>query len=396
MKMKIYEVGGSVRDRFLGEKPEDIDYVVVGATEKEFLSKYPKAKKVGKSFPVFIYRGEEYAFARKEIKTAPGHKGFSVKADPEVSLEKDLQRRDITVNAMARDPETGKIIDPFNGMGDLKKGVLRHVSRAFEEDPLRVYRICRFKARFPKFSIAEETLELMKKMKNELNYLPVERVWMETEKALGEKVPQEFFRTMKEATLLNVHFPEIKKLVEVPPGPEKFHERANTFEHTMDVIKNLPRKDPFLSFAALCHDLGKGLTPSAEYPHHHGHDKKGVFPVENLAERLKIPGKFKIAGVLASKYHMLAKNIKQLRPFTAIKMFKDLKSFPFKGVEGFFDLVEADSGEKNKERFFMKKVIPALHVTLPEKYWGKGNKSGEILMQLMVEKYKQLSSDYKN
>ncbi|MFO7735915.1 MAG: multifunctional CCA tRNA nucleotidyl transferase/2'3'-cyclic phosphodiesterase/2'nucleotidase/phosphatase [bacterium] len=394
--MKIYEVGGSVRDRFLDEKAEDMDYVVVGATEKEFLSKYPGARKVGKSFPVFLYKGREYAFARKEIKTAPGHKGFEINADPGVSLEDDLFRRDLTVNAMARDPETGEIVDPFNGMDDLKKGVLRHVSRAFEEDPLRVYRICRFKARFPDFTVADETMKLMKKMKDELSDLSVERVWLETEKALGEKAPHEFFKAMKEVALLSVHFPEIKKLTEVPPGPEKFHKRENTFEHTMDVMENLPEKHPFLCFAALCHDLGKGLTPLSEHPHHPGHDKKGVKSVESLSMRLKIPKKFKIAGVLASKYHMLAKNIRELRPSTAIKMLKDLKLFPFKGVEGFFDLVEADSREKNMERFFMKQVISALDVKLPGKYRGKGKKSGEILMQLMVEKYKQLLSNYRN
>ncbi|HSW61662.1 MAG TPA: multifunctional CCA tRNA nucleotidyl transferase/2'3'-cyclic phosphodiesterase/2'nucleotidase/phosphatase, partial [bacterium] len=298
--MKIYQVGGSVRDEILKVDFSDKDFVVVGATPQDFLKKFPNAKKIGSSFPVFLVDGSEYAFARIEKKSGTGYHGFEIKSHPEVTLTDDLKRRDITINAIAKDLETGEIIDPFGGIRDLQNKRIVHVTDAFAEDPLRVYRVARFASRFYDFSIDKKTTKLMNSLKNELNALSVERVWVECLKALSSKKPARFFTVLDEAGVLDVHFPEIFNLKNVPAGPAEYHpDDADSFHHTMSALERisdiLSGTDPLIAFSVICHDFGKALTNPDDYPHHHGHDKSGVELIKAFSKRLKVPKKFEEA-----------------------------------------------------------------------------------------------------
>ncbi len=396
--VKIFQVGGSVRDGIMGIPHKDRDFVVVGATEQEFRSRFPSAFRVGKSFPVFMVDGEEYAFARVERKVAPGHRGFETVFDPSVTIEEDLKRRDLTINAMAIDPESGKLIDPYGGREDLEKKILRHVSAAFSEDPLRVYRVAQFAARFPGFSVHPETVKTMKECEGELETLSPERVWSELFKALSSPAPKRFFEVLEDAELLAVHFPEILRLRTVPPGPERFHSgESDTLDHTFSVIERLRVKSPLLVFAALCHDLGKGLTPEDNYPHHYRHDHLGVNPVKTLCSRIKAPNSFRDAGLFATELHMRAAALHLMKPKKAIPLLKKLQRFPGGGIEGFLELVLSDSrGERLHLFDLVEKVKPALDTPLPEKYRGLGKKCGEILFMLQIREYKRLISEDKN
>ncbi|NOX91180.1 MAG: multifunctional CCA addition/repair protein, partial [Gammaproteobacteria bacterium] len=263
--MEIYLVGGAVRDTLLGLEPKEHDWVVVGATPEQLESQ--GYKQVGKDFPVFLHpkTHEEYALARTERKTAPGYHGFAIHAAPDVTLEEDLLRRDLTVNAIAQTAD-GQLIDPFNGQQDLADKRLRHVSPAFSEDPIRILRVARFAARFAHlgFNIAPETGELMRDMVNagEVDALVAERVWTETERALGEKNPARFFEVLRDCGALEKLFPEIERLFGVPQ-PEKHHPEIDTGVHTLMVLEQAARlsADTRVRFAALVHDLGKGTTP---------------------------------------------------------------------------------------------------------------------------------------
>ncbi len=397
--MKIYQVGGSVRDKILGRnKFSDRDFVVVNATVDEFLKKYPCAKKVGSDFPVFLVDNEEYAFARKEKKVSAGHKGFEIVADPDVTLEEDLKRRDITINAIAEDIETGELLDPCNGIKDIDRKRIVHITDAFAEDPLRVYRVARFGAVFHDFSIDSSTVKLMNSLKNELEELPVERVWTECRKALSSEDPARFFELLVEAGVLEVHFKEVQKLVKVPAGPQEYHpDDIDTFHHTMKALRRISDKekgtDPQIAFSVLCHDLGKGLTDPENHPHHYGHDKEGVKEVKSFCERLKTPSSYLKCGTMASRYHLVLGKIKELRPSKAVNVLSELRLFPAGGIEGFLKLVYADSGEDVEElKNFIIKVIPALDVKLPQKWRDRGLKSREIHLQLKAEKYKELKN----
>ncbi|WP_225085643.1 multifunctional CCA addition/repair protein [Pectobacterium colocasium] len=323
--MKIYLVGGAVRDSMLGLPVTEKDWVVVGATPENLLEQ--GYQQVGKDFPVFLHpvSRDEYALARTERKSGKGYTGFVCHAAPDVTLEQDLLRRDLTINAIAR-TERGDLIDPYHGRRDLENRVLRHVSDAFSEDPLRVLRVARFAARFAHlgFQIAEETMALMQKMahEGELAYLTPERVWKETEKALGTSSPDVYFQVLRDCGALAVLFPEIDNLYGVP-APAKWHPEIDTGIHTMMTVAMAARLSPEIDvrFATLCHDLGKGLTPPELWPRHHGHGPAGVKLVEALCQRLRVPNPIRDLAKLVAEYHDLVHTVQVLQPKTLLKLF---------------------------------------------------------------------------
>ena len=303
--MDVYLVGGAVRDALLGRASTEHDYVVVGATPDDLLARGYRA--VGKDFPVFLHpaNGDQYALARTERKTGAGYYGFATRFSPDVTLEEDLARRDLTINAMAR-ADDGSIVDPYGGRRDLEARVLRHVSPAFVEDPLRVLRVARFAARFAPlgFTVAPETLELMREIvrSGEMQALVAERVWVETERALGEARPPVYVEVLRACGALAAVFPEIDRLFGVPQ-PEKYHPEVDTGVHTLQVLDVACElsDDTAVRFAALVHDLGKGVTPRHEWPRHIGHEHAGVKVIARLCERLKVPNEHRELGMLASQ-----------------------------------------------------------------------------------------------
>ncbi|MBX6424170.1 HD domain-containing protein [Thermosulfurimonas sp. F29] len=385
--MKIFLVGGYVRDLLLGRKPSDRDWLVVGATEEEFLARFPGAQKVGGHFPVFLVNGEEYAFARMERKVALGHRGFEFEFGPHVTLEDDLLRRDLTINAVAMDLETGVIFMAPGAYEDFRLKRLRHVSEHFAEDPLRVYRVARFAAQLPDFSIASETIALMRKLKRELHTLSAERVFMELKKALAAPAPRRFFEVLLEADVLDVHFPEVQALVGVPAGKNKHKDEKDAFEHTMNVLSYL--KEPLLRFAALCHDLGKALTDPDLWPSHHGHDKLGEGPARTLCDRLRTPARWKKTALMATTLHMKAHRLPEMRAGKAVKLIEVLARFPGGGVRGFLDLCVADGMDADVAENLVQRSQKVLAIRLPERYHGLGPKCGEILLNLRAQAWKR-------
>jgi len=329
--MKIYLVGGAVRDELLGLPVTERDWVVVGSTPQEMVDL--GYRPVGKDFPVFLHpvTAEEYALARTERKTAPGYKGFTVHADPGVTLREDLLRRDLTINALARDHD-GTIIDYQGGRQDIETRLLRHTSPAFVEDPVRVLRVARFAARFRKlgFRVADETMDLMRRMveAGETDALVPERVWQELLKALMEDTPAEFFEVLRACGALAVIFPEIDRLWGIPQS-KVYHPEVDTGVHTMMVLEQAARLStkPEVRFAALTHDLGKGATPRAEWPKHHGHEERGAALVENLCARIRVPNSFRNLAVITARYHLHAHRALELRPATMLSLFESLDAF---------------------------------------------------------------------
>ena len=329
--MEIYLVGGYVRDKLLGLKTKDRDWVVVGANAEELLKQ--NYRQVGKDFPVFLHpqSNEEYALARTERKTAAGYSGFSFHAAADVTLEEDLTRRDLTINAIAQSDD-GNLIDPFNGQEDIKAKILRHVSPAFVEDPVRILRLARFAARFADlgFTIADETQKLMSTMVNngEVDALVPERVWQETMRALSEKTPSRYFEVLRDCGALEKLFPEINRLWGVPQ-PEKHHPEIDTGVHTMMVLEQAAKLscDPKVRFAALVHDLGKGTTPKNKWPKHIDHESRGVPLVEALCNRYKIPNDYRELGVIVAKYHLHYHRAGELRDATFLKTLESLDAF---------------------------------------------------------------------
>ena len=321
-KPKIYCVGGAVRDRLLGLPVRDHDWVVVGSTPEEMVSR--GFKPVGADFPVFLHPGthEEYALARTERKTAAGYKGFNVYAAPDVTLEQDLLRRDFTINAIAEDTD-GKLIDPYHGQADLKAGVLRHVSDAFAEDPVRILRGARFAARFD-FSFAPETLALMRRMvaNGEVDALVVERVWQELARGLMEKHPSRFFLTLRECGALKKILPEVDALFGVPQ-PAHYHPEIDCGVHVMMVIDDTAKHRCSLEvrFAALGHDLGKANTPADILPRHIGHEMRGIDLLKGLCARLRVPSESRDLALLVAKQHGNIHRAKELRADTIVNLF---------------------------------------------------------------------------
>ncbi|HEY1491053.1 MAG TPA: multifunctional CCA addition/repair protein [Steroidobacteraceae bacterium] len=329
--MQVYLVGGAVRDRLLGRTVQERDWVVVGAkpAQLEQLGYTP----VGREFPVFLHpqTHEEYALARLERKVGPGYRGFTTQFSPEVTLEEDLKRRDLTVNAMAQ-AEDGQIIDPYGGQADLAARVLRHVSEAFVEDPVRILRVARFAARYAAlgFRVADQTLALMRRMTDagEVAALVPERVWQETERALGEPQPQVYFEVLRECGALAVIFPEVDALYGVPQPP-RWHPEIDTGVHVMLTLRYAAEHGApaTVRFAALTHDLGKACTPRARWPSHHGHEELGVPLIEALCERLKVPNAQRELAILAARNHTLVHRALELTPATVLKLFESCDAF---------------------------------------------------------------------
>ena len=329
--MKIYLVGGAVRDERLGYPFTEKDWVVVGATVEEMLA--AGYQQVGKDFPVFLHpeTKEEHALARTERKTAAGYKGFEVHASPEVTLEEDLMRRDLTINAIAKD-ENGELIDPYNGISDIDNKILRHVSDAFAEDPVRILRIARFMARYAHlgFSIADDTMTLMKNMvtAGEVDALVAERVWQEMQKALTETTPASFIETLRECGALERILPELDCLWGVPQ-PEEHHPEIDTGIHTMLVLEQACKlsDDPQIRFAALVHDLGKGATPKDEWPRHIDHEARGAEIVKMVCQRLRIPNDYRDLAERTARFHLHYHRVLELKPATVVKTLEQLDAF---------------------------------------------------------------------
>ena len=322
--MQIYCVGGAIRDELLGLSVKDRDWVVVGATPEEMLE--AGFKPVGRDFPVFLHprTHEEYALARTERKTAPGYAGFVFHADPTVTLEDDLARRDLTINAIARAPD-GSLIDPHGGQRDLAARVLRHVSPAFAEDPVRILRVARFAARCNDFSLAPETLALMQQMvaNGEVDALVAERVWQELANGLMEAQPSRMFETLRACGALNKLLPELDRLWGVPQRAD-YHPEIDTGVHVMMVIDMAARLDLSLParFAALTHDLGKGSTPADVLPRHAGHELRSVALLESLCDRLRVPTDCRDVARLVARYHGDMYRVAELRPETQVKILE--------------------------------------------------------------------------
>ncbi|RDX36083.1 multifunctional CCA addition/repair protein [Kangiella sp. HD9-110m-PIT-SAG07] len=345
--MEIYLVGGAVRDQLLGLDVVDHDYVVVGATPNAM--KQRGFKEVGKDFPVFLHpeTGEEYALARTERKSGHGYKGFEVDFSQDITLEQDLMRRDLSINAIAQQ-EDGTLVDPYNGQQDLQHKTLRHISPAFAEDPLRVLRVARFAARFRYlgFTVAPETLLLMTELthKGELEYLTAERVWTETHKALATQSPQVYFEVLRECGALKILFPELDQLWGIP-NPEKWHPEIDTGVHTMMVLEQSAHKtdDVCVRFAAAVHDLGKGVTPKDQWPQHRGHEEAGVPLIQQLCRRIKAPKDYQSLAIQVSRYHLHSHKMFELRAKTVHKVLKSIGAYKKEAVlEQFIIACEAD------------------------------------------------------
>ena len=329
--MKTYLVGGAVRDELLGYPFKEKDWVVVGATIDDMIT--AGYQQVGKDFPVFLHpkTKEEHALARTERKTAAGYKGFEVHASPEVTLEEDLIRRDLTINAIAKD-ETGEFIDPYDGITDINNKILRHVSDAFAEDPVRILRIARFMARYAHlgFSVASDTMVLMQNMvaAGEVDALVPERVWQEMEKALSERTPMSFIETLRECGALKRILPELDCLWGVPQ-PKEHHPEIDTGIHTMMVLEQACKlsDDPQVRFAALVHDLGKGATPKDEWPRHINHEARGADIVKIVCQRLRIPNDYRDLAERTARFHLHYHRALELKPATVVKTLEQLDAF---------------------------------------------------------------------
>src|ERR1700723_11359 len=325
--MQVYLVGGAVRDALLGLAVKERDWVVVGGTREELLRL--NYREVGRDFPVFLHPDthQEYALARLERKVSPGYRGFAVEFGPEVTLEEDLARRDLTINAIAQAAD-GTLLDPHGGRRDLDARVMRHVSPAFVEDPVRVLRVARLAALG--FGVAPEPLELMRARveRREVDALVPERVWQETEKALREPGAGDFFRVLRECGALRPIYPEIDALFGVPQ-PAQWHPEIDTGVHTLMVLDQAALLSPEskVRFAALVHDLGKGTTPREEWPSHRGHEERSVSLIEALADRLRLPAEYRDLSIIVARYHGIVHRAFELRPKTILEFMERADAF---------------------------------------------------------------------
>ena len=355
--MKIYLVGGSVRDEILGLPVSDHDYVVVGASPDEMVQH--GFRPVGKDFPVFLHpkTQEQYALARTERKVARGYKGFEVYASPEVTLQEDLARRDLTINAIAKDQD-GSVIDPFGGVADLEAGILRHISPAFSEDPVRVLRTARFAARFG-FHIAPETLGLMSEMvhNGEVDALVPERVWQEFARGLMEQRPSRMFYALRECSALTRIMPEVDALFGVPQ-PIQYHPEIDTGVHVMMVLDFAASRNYSLPvrFAALTHDLGKGTTPVEEWPRHIGHEARSVKLVQDLCERIKTPNEVRDLALLVARYHGDVHRAAELRPATMANILQGVDAY--RKPERFEEFLQACSCDFHGRPGYIERPYP--------------------------------------
>jgi len=384
LEPKIYCVGGAVRDRLLGLAVQDHDWVVVGSTPEAMVAQ--GFQPVGKDFPVFLHpkTHEEYALARTERKTARGYQGFAVYAAPDVTLEQDLLRRDFTINAIAEDSD-GKLIDPHNGIADLRAGILRHVSAAFGEDPVRILRAARFAARFG-FTIAPETLQLMRDMVNngEVDALVAERVWQELARGLMEKQPSRFFETLRSCGALAKIIPEVDALFGVPQ-PERHHPEIDCGIHTMLVVDDAALHDYTLEvrFAALTHDLGKATTPRDILPRHIGHELRSVDLVKGLSQRLRASSDCRDLALLAARYHGDVHRAKDLRAETIIKLFQSADAW--RRPERFTHLLQACASDARGRTGHENDAYPQADYLLQLLAVARAVDAGEIAQQCTSE-----------
>ncbi|MCH8553380.1 MAG: multifunctional CCA addition/repair protein [Natronospirillum sp.] len=343
-----YLVGGAVRDQLLGLGVKDRDWVITGATPEQLTRQ--GYRQVGADFPVFLHpeTGEEHALARTERKSGSGYQGFICDFSPDITLEEDLRRRDLTINAMAM-TEDGDLVDPYGGRADLEARVLRHVSPAFAEDPLRVVRVARFAARFSSlgFAIAPETRQLMKQMvdQGELSDLTAERVWQDMALALTTQHPSEFFYTLRELGALVVLLPELDRLFGVPQTM-RYHPEVDTGIHAMQALDKAAELTSRLDvrFAVLCHDFGKGVTPRDLLPGHQGHEERGIPLIEAVCERLKVSKALRRLAVLTCQWHTHCHRLPDLRPATVLKMLEPFKPWQDRQMlEGFALACRADA-----------------------------------------------------
>jgi len=359
MAMQTFVVGGAVRDELLGLPVADRDYVVVGATPEEMTAQgfIP----VGQDFPVFLHpqTREEYALARTERKSGRGYKGFTVYASPEVTLEEDLHRRDLTINAMARD-ETGALIDPYGGLSDLKAKIFRHVSEAFSEDPVRILRVARFAARFSDFGIAPETMMLMRQIveSGEADALVPERVWQELSRGLMERQPSRMFMVLRECGALAKLLPEVDALFGVPQPPEH-HPEIDTGVHVMLVVDWAARQGFSLPvrFAALTHDLGKGATPPELWPRHIGHEAKSVERLRTLCARMRVPADCRDLAIAVAREHGIVHRAVELRPGTVVELLERVDAF--RRPERFEEFLQACECDFRGRPGYEEKIFPA-------------------------------------
>lgn len=348
----LYLVGGAIRDKLLGIANHDEDYCVTGLSFDEFSRLFPEAFVRGKDFPVFSIDNMEFAIARKERKIGIGHNNFEIEVDKKITIEEDLERRDITINAIAREVLTDKIIDPFNGTEDLKNNVIRAVSNHFEEDPLRVYRVARFASQF-NFNVEDNTIKMMTSLKDELSSLSVERVYNELSKALLTGKPSAFFDVLRKAKVLDAHFKEIYYLIGAEQ-PVKYHPEGDSYNHTMIVLDKVanatldfePTRKLELRFAALVHDLGKGTTPKEEYPHHIGHEKRGVGLVKSIGKRLKLPTRLVKCGITSCLEHMRGGIFDKMTLAKKVSFIERVNS-TILGLDGLQLIVNADDMLEN-------------------------------------------------
>lgn len=343
-KMKIYQVGGSVRDMIRGQTPQDYDYVVTQGSIEEMLSL--GYIQVGKSFPVFLHpqTKEEYALARKEIKTGSRHQDFQFIFSADVTLEEDLQRRDFTCNAIAYDDQTKTFIDPFGGKKDIENKILRHInSEHFQEDPLRILRLCRFAAQLD-FDPAPETLKLAQKMTEAgmLSYLPAERIWKELEKALTFPNFDKFLCVARACGALQIILPEVEQLWHTPERTD-YHPEANSGDHTLLTLKQIKSDNSLVRFALLLHDIGKTVTPENILPSHHNHEKNGLEIIRNICRRLKVPNHYRDFALFVCRNHMKFCKITEMRTATLVDFAEEIAHLTPKGIENYILACKADT-----------------------------------------------------
>ena len=397
----LYLVGGAVRNKFLNLEIHDEDYCVCGLTEEEFIKLFPNAKPRGKAFKVFDLDGKEFALARKDVKKGLGHKDFEIQSNPNITIEEDLYRRDITINSIAENVLTKEIIDPFNGIKDIQNKIIRATSLSFKDDPLRVYRVARFASQL-EFNVDVETIKLMKSMKSELSTLSKERVFEELKKALATDKPTIFFEVLRKADVLDAHFKEINDLIGVLQ-PEKYHPEGDAYNHTMLVLDYVSQntKDLSIRFSALVHDLGKGLTPKKEYPHHYGHEDKGVALVGTLGNRIGAKNEWIKAGKVACREHMRGGIFYKMKPSTKVDFIERVSKTKL-GLDGLQLIVNADklSGGRIPQGNFNfadigKKCLEEVNGDfIKQKYNIKeGIEFYKILRQERIEWIKQLHFD---
>lgn len=350
---RLYLVGGAVRDEIMGKEKHDEDYCVTGLTETQFENMFPEAFSRGKSFKVYDIENREFALARIDRKSGLGHKEFEITTNKDITIEQDLERRDITVNSIAKDVLTNEIIDPFYGVKDIKNKIIRATSNAFSEDPLRVYRVARFATQL-EFSVDNNTLESMASLKQELNTLSKERVFEELKKALAQEKPSMFFEVLRKANVLDVHFLEIYNLIGALQ-PIKYHPEGDAYNHTMIVLDEICKtaKDLKIRFAGLVHDLGKGETPKEKYPHHYGHDKNGVKLVGKLGNRICAPNAWIKCGKTSADEHMRGGIFYKMKPSKQVQ-FLEKVSKSYLGLDGLQLVVNADKGTRGDANDFAK------------------------------------------